>query len=181
MEKGGESFQERVKEPLGYYSKRTSSTTYLNGCLWLGTKNNVVPTERGISWRLIVVSTISLSLRANKKQKSVLPQYDWSLLTTNSWLKDQYTIAVGNKFEAMQADVEAPSSNTMYNNSVTSHEEAAKYRRRIPWESDNIASQRVNVKKKDTIKNSNPSPKSIQDLNKALQCSAKKFLRSSAS
>ena len=36
-------FQERVREPLGYYSSRTSSTTHSNACLWLGSKNIFLP------------------------------------------------------------------------------------------------------------------------------------------
>ena len=36
---GGESFQERVREPPGCDSYRTSSTTHSNACLWLGAKN----------------------------------------------------------------------------------------------------------------------------------------------
>ena len=45
------SFQELAREPLGCYSKRTSSTTYSNTCLWLGTKNNFVSNNHALlSW-----------------------------------------------------------------------------------------------------------------------------------
>ena len=43
------SFQELATKPLGCYSKRTSSTTYSNACLWLGTKNNFVSNKRPTS------------------------------------------------------------------------------------------------------------------------------------
>ena len=37
---GGESFQERTREPLGCYSYRSSSTTHSNVCLWIGGQQN---------------------------------------------------------------------------------------------------------------------------------------------
>ena len=53
---GGESFQERAREPLGSYCNRTSSKTYSNACLSLGTKtqkNISVPNRRPASLALL--------------------------------------------------------------------------------------------------------------------------------
>ena len=48
-------FQERVREPLGYYSSRTSSTTHSNACLWLGSKNVFLPQSEASIYRAAFV------------------------------------------------------------------------------------------------------------------------------
>lgn len=60
----------------------------------------------------IVCSTIRLSLRTKKKKKQFgMLLYNWYLLTINSHLKEQYTNAVRNELEKLQADAEEPSPN----------------------------------------------------------------------
>lgn len=63
--------------------------------------------------------------RANKTNQSAFPPYDWFFLTIKSHFKDQYTIAIRNKFEMLEADAKNQSPNTTYNNFVTSYEQAA--------------------------------------------------------
>lgn len=60
----------------------------------------------------IFSSTIRLSPRTKKKNQFGIPLYNWYLLTTNIYLKEQYTFAVKNKFETLQADTEEPFPNT---------------------------------------------------------------------
>ena len=48
-------FQERVREPLGYYCSRTSSTTHSNACLWLGSKNVFLPQSEASIYRAAFV------------------------------------------------------------------------------------------------------------------------------
>ena len=48
-------FQERVREPLGYYSSRTSSTTHTNACLWLYSKNVFLPQSEASIYRAAFV------------------------------------------------------------------------------------------------------------------------------
>lgn len=96
----------------------------------------------------------SLSLRANKKKPFDFPSHEKSLLTTNYYLKDQYTIAVGNKFERLQADADEQSLNTTYTDFISFHERAAahviplklKQQKYILWKSHNI--KRANLKEK---------------------------------
>ena len=123
----------------------------------------------------IVTSTLRLSLRANNKKSPTFPPYDWSLLTSNMDLQNEYNITVRNKFDALQADVVTPSPNATYNNFVTSHVKAAenviplkpKLRKLVPWESNDIEVKRMSLKEKSATKNSNPSLTYIQEFNKA--------------
>ena len=123
----------------------------------------------------IVTSTLRLILRENKKKSSIFPPFDWSLLTTNMDLQNQYNIIVRNKFNAQQAGIESPSPNTTYNNFVASHEKAAedviplkpKLKKRILWESNDIEVKRMSLKEKSATKNSNPTTTSITEFNEA--------------
>lgn len=70
--------------------------------------------------------------------------YGWSLLTSII----SKTIAVRNRFEALQADFEESSPKRTCSNFADSHEKAAaeviplkpKHQQHIPWESNNIES-----------------------------------------
>ena len=123
----------------------------------------------------IVTSKFRLSLRANKKTSSKFPPYNWSALATNAELKEQYSVAVYNKFSALQATIDEPSPNETYNNFVLSHEEAAKdniplkpkSKKHIPWESDSIKDKRMKLKEKSSTKRSKPSATADQELKDA--------------
>ena len=52
---GNTAAKERVREPLGYYSSRTSSTTHANACLWLGSKNVFLPQSEASIYRTAFV------------------------------------------------------------------------------------------------------------------------------
>ena len=120
----------------------------------------------------IVTSKFRLSLRANKKTSSKFPPYNWSALATNAELKEQYSVAVYNKFSALQATIAKPSPNETYNNFVLSHEEAAKdniplkpkSKKHIPWESDSIKDKRMKLKEKSSTIRSKPSATADQEL-----------------
>ena len=62
---GGKSFQKLTREPLGCYSKRTSSMTYSNACLYLGTKSSFVTNKRPASITLLSWSSYTKSLTRN--------------------------------------------------------------------------------------------------------------------
>ena len=110
-----------------------------------------------------------------RSKSSIFPPFDWSLLTTNMDLQNQYNITVRNKFNALQAGIESPSPNTTYNNFVASHEKAAedviplkpKLKKQIPWESNDIEVKRMSIKEKSATKNSNPTTTSITEFNEA--------------
>ena len=112
---GGESFQERMKETLGCYPLQTSSTTYSNAALWLGTKIFFRPI-RGQSYKkftrkldcslYLSVWVVQLSSRRVFNEMGQNPEINciirknfrvtsfiyytcsnFLLLRTNSWLK----------------------------------------------------------------------------------------------
>ena len=56
-------FQERVREPLGYYCSRTSSTTHSNACLWLGSKMFFCLNRRPVSIALLSWSSYTKLLQ----------------------------------------------------------------------------------------------------------------------
>lgn len=91
------------KDPIG---------SYLYNWKRIAMNCQTLNTFEGISsdhW--IVSSIMRISLRANKTKQSAFLLYGWSLLPINSYLKNQYTIVVRNKFETLHT--EEPSHNTI--------------------------------------------------------------------
>lgn len=120
----------------------------------------------------IVFTAIRLSFsRSHKKKQSTFPPYKWSLLT-----KTSISIAVIIKTEILQRGAEEPLPNVTYNHFITLPEETSadvirskpKHQQNIALGSNIIECQRATVKENADIWNSNPSLKSIQEFNEAL-------------
>ena len=83
----------------------------------------------------------SESLCRNTTQTIKTTHYDWSL-RNNRNISDKYTIALRNKFDAIQEIFETPTTKDEYENFVNVHAEAAAEciptklsdKHRIPWE-----------------------------------------------
>ena len=102
----------------------------------------------------IISAKIRLSLRANKPSKNS-QRYNWDTLQTRDDIRDQYTIEVRNRFQILQNENEEESANTIYQNIMKAHKEAAekcipivkKTKRKIPWETASITEKRQSVNK----------------------------------
>ena len=81
---GGESFQERAREPLGCYSWRTSSTTHWNACVWLF----FVPYRKPEKvWNCCMLSKC-MGLNGNlTKRKMHAPTEEFRLWTDRRWIR----------------------------------------------------------------------------------------------
>ena len=120
--------------------------------------------EGVISDHRIVSLKIRLSLRANKLTKSSTPCYDWSALS-NQNTRYLYTVAVRNRFDALQSETESTSANTMYENFIEAHNYASKnaiplkrkMKRKIPWETEAITEKRNILKSAANRKNAIPT------------------------
>ena len=84
----GESFQEGAREPLGSYCKRTSSTTYSNACLSLGTKT------QKIFLCPIGGQHLSRCFRDLLKQR-ILPAVRCTCLASESFLREAFSAKMG--------------------------------------------------------------------------------------
>ena len=122
----------------------------------------------------IATSTIRMSLRANKTRESSRPPYNWSSLANDVQVRNEFTITLRNRFDALQAKGNDPTPNTVYQNFVRVHQEAAKkciplrpkIKRKAPWESDAVIAKRENLKR--IAKQSNRYP-TRQNVNKKKQ------------
>ena len=72
----------------------------------------------------IVTSKIRLGQRRNADRTTKTVHYDWSLLK-NRYIRDEYTLTLKNKFNALQEISETPTPNDEYENFVNAHLEAA--------------------------------------------------------
>ena len=80
-------------------------------------------------------------------------QYDRALLN-NRYIRDKYTLAIRNKYDALKKQTETPTSNEEYENFVNAHLKAAaefiptKQRRkyRVPWEPLKVRENCADVK-----------------------------------
>jgi hypothetical protein len=120
----------------------------------------------GVSSDHRIVSThVTLSLRANKSTKNAITPLDWSSLREDENIRNRYSIAVRNRFEALQQNDEHPNADSTYNNFVSAHKNAAeiviplkpKLKRKIPWETENISKKREYLQKAACRKNSIPT------------------------
>ena len=145
---------------------------------WINSATNceAFNTFEGVSSDHRIVSLkIRLSLRANKQRVSNSPRYDWSTLSSNTDIRNQYAVSVKNRFNALQVDTENPSPNTTYENFVTAHHEAAtekipvkpKIKSRVPWESKAVIEKRECLKKPSLQKKTLPSKTNTRKFNKA--------------
>ena len=61
----------------------------------------------------VVTSRLQLSLRANRKKANCQSPYDWSHLAADEDICNRYTIAVKNRFQALQEEDENTSANVL--------------------------------------------------------------------
>ena len=93
---------------------------------------------------------IRLSLRTNKLPKTKKTPYDWSKLRSEEDVKVRYSIEVKNRFEVLENKAEDTTADTMYNNIMHAHQEAAKLhiplkprrKKGVIWESAKIIEKR---------------------------------------
>ena len=120
--------------------------------------------ERVYTDHQIVTARIRLSLRKNDTRTTPTKHYDWALLN-NRDIRDKYTLAPRNKYDALQEQTETPTPNEEYENFVNSHLEAAakfiptKQRRkyRLPWETLPVREKRADVKAASKCNRKNPT------------------------
>ena len=101
----------------------------------------------------IVTAKIRLSLRRNAARTTTTVHYDWSLLY-NRDISDKYTLALRNKFDALQEKSETHTPNDKYENFVKFHLEAAaeciptkqRAKSRVPWETLAVRTSRKMLK-----------------------------------
>ena len=99
----------------------------------------------------IVTAKLRLSLRQSKSSINKKVRYDWNKLITDDNIKELYTVEVKNRFQALQdLDGNEESSNKIYANIVSAHDEAAKkcipvkkkVKQHVPWLNDDIVKKR---------------------------------------
>ena len=117
------------------------------------------------------MAKIRLSLRKNDTRTTTTVLYDWALLN-NRDIRDKYTLALRNKYDAQQEQTETPTSNEEYENFVNAHLEAAaetKQRRkyRVPWETLSVREKRTDVKTASKCNKKNPINTNALNLKKA--------------
>ena len=111
-------------------------------------------------------------------------QYDWVLLN-NRDIRDKYTLALRNKYDALQEQTETPTPNEKYENFINAYLEAAaefiptKQRRkyRVPWETLEAREKRADVKAASKCNRKNPNNTNALKLKKAQKELANTYLK----
>ena len=101
----------------------------------------------------IVTAKTRLSLWRNAAWTTTTVHYDWSLLFNRN-IRDKYTLALRNEFDALQEISETPTPNDEYGNFVNAHLEAAaecipikqRAKPKVPWETLAVRKKRADVK-----------------------------------
>ena len=110
--------------------------------------------------------------------------YDEALLN-NKGIRDEYAIALRNKFDALQEKTETCTPNEEYESFVNDHlEAAAKYipikhrtKSRVPWETLAVREKRADVKTASKCNRNNPTNTNALNLTKAQNELANIFLK----
>ena len=122
----------------------------------------------------IVTEKIRLSLRKNVTRTTTTVHYDWSLLD-NGDIRDKYSLALRNKFDALQENTETHTPNDEYENFVNAHFEAAaeyiptqqRTKTRVLWETLSVREKRADVKTVSKCNRKNPTNTNALKLKKA--------------
>ena len=131
----------------------------------------------------IVTAKIRLSLRRNATRTATTKQYDWALLN-NMDIKDKYTLALRNKFDALQkSEIRTP--NDEYENFVNAHLEAAakcipttlRTKSRVSWETLVAREKYADVKTASKCNRKNPKNANALKLKKAQNELASLYLK----
>ena len=129
----------------------------------------------GVStYHRIVTAKIRLSLREYATRTSTTVHYDWALLN-NRDIRDKHTLALRNKYDAVQVQTKTLSLNEEYENFVNAHQEAAtefiptkqRTKYRVPWETLAVREKRENVKTASKCNRKNPTNDNSLKLKKA--------------
>ena len=133
---------------------------------------------------------LRLSLRASKVSKTKKIPYDWSKLRTENDVQSRYSIEVKNRFAVLEKE-EDTTADTMYNNIIQAHQEAAEMhvplkprkKKRVLWETNNIIKKREALHQtfKNDSNNSSSENKSIKqakiDLDNAYTNEQEQYIR----
>ena len=101
----------------------------------------------------LVTAKIRQSLQKNASRATTTVHYDWTLLN-NRDIRDKYTLALRNKYDALQEQTKTHSPNEEYKNFVNTHLEAAaefiptkqRTKYRVPWETLAVREKRADMK-----------------------------------
>ena len=137
-----------------------------------------------VSDHRVLTANLRLSLRQSKSSTIKKVRYDWSNLLTESNIKELYTAEINNKFQAFQdLEEDASSSNTIYNNIISAHDEAAmkyipvknKVTQHVPWvNNDNAEKGELCLKPSLSRVKTRSSAKKLNDARIQLKAYVKK-------
>ena len=121
----------------------------------------------------IVRAKIRLSLRKNATLRKNV-HYNWSLLN-NRDIRDKYTLAPRNKYNALQEQTKTYTPNEEYENFVNAHREATaefiptkqRTKYRVLWETLAVREKREDVKTSSKCNRKNPTNTNALKLKKA--------------
>ena len=127
---------------------------------------------------------IRLSLRKNAIWTTTTVHYDWALLN-NRDIRDRYTLAQRNKYDALQEKTETLTPNKEYENIINAHLEAAaefiptkqRTKSRVPWETLVVREIRADAKTASKYNRKNPTNTNALKLKKAQNELAKIYLK----
>ena len=122
----------------------------------------------------IVTAKIRLSLRKNATRTTTTVHYDWALLN-NRDITDKYTLALRNKYDALQEQKNTHNPNEEYENFVNTQLEVAaefiptkqRTKYRVPGETLAVREKRADVKTASKCTRKNPSNTNALKLKKA--------------
>ena len=129
------------------------------------------------------MAKIWLSQWKNVTQTTTTVHYDWSLLN-NKDIRDKYTLALRNKFDALQK-TETNTPNDEYENFVNAYLEAAaeymptkqRTKPRVPWETLAVREKRADMKTASKCNRKNPTNTNTLKLKKAQNDLANIYLK----
>ena len=143
---------------------------------WINSVQNceVCNSFEGVSSDHRIVSIkVQLSLRANKKESSIKPLFDWKQLSSNADIRNKFTITLQNRFSQLQnEDNDNINPNNTCNNFMNARKQAAegciplkhKTKHKVPWENE-IVEQKMLA----NLKNKTPTSTNIRNYRKARQ------------
>ena len=121
----------------------------------------------------IVSIKVQLSLRADKKESSIKPLFDWKQLSSNADIRNKFIITLQNRFSQLQnEDNDNINPNNTCNNFMNAYKQAAegciplkhKTKHKVPWENE-IVEQKMLA----NLKNKTPTSTNIRNYRKARQ------------
>ena len=122
-----------------------------------------------VSDHRIVTANVQLTLRSNQMKKEKTMHYDWSLLNSDTCLRNSFTNKVTENFKKLTNYDTPISANVAYNYFETVCRETVKElipektKRCLhkPWENEDIYEKRKLLKQASTIKEGNPTQENI--------------------